>query len=160
MTSVQSKTSSSNEPNSMFYIMATAGVVGLMGGLYYLWSVLAEEELDEQELIEIEEIKQEVEQNKGQLTKDSAIHILYLTNHHAELELKRLKPDIEARRRAAFNNEFEYKKICGEYLEAKETAYVSSSNKILAQFNSTMEDLNKLIVDVDPMDLEKKNVCL
>lgn len=143
--------------DSKFYILATAGVAGVLGGLYFLWTLLAEEEeLDEKEIIEIEELKQNVEINKGEITKETALHILYLTNHHAEEELKRQYPGIEKRRRDAFDNESEYKKVCSEFLEAKESTYIKASQKILAEFNTTMEDLNKIMATLDPTEMDKK----
>lgn len=153
------KTSVSSGPqyDSKFYMLAAAGVAGLLGGMYFIWTLLAdEEELDEKEIIEIEELKNNVEQNKGQIDKETALHILYLINHHSEEEIKKNKPDIEKRRRDAFNNENEYKTICEEYLEAKEMAYMRSSQRILAEFNTTMEALNQIISTVDPMEMEKK----
>lgn len=152
-----SKTTDNSKYDNKFYMLAAAGVAGLLGGFYLLYSLLSdEEELDEKEVIEIEELKQNVEKNKGKIDKDAAIHILFLTNKHAEDELKKMKPDIEKRRREAFNNEYEYKQICSEYLEAKENCYMRSSQKILGEFNTTMEELNKIMALVDPQEMEKK----
>ena len=155
-TSSSTNNSSTQQYNQTLYLLGAAGLAGILAGAYFIWSVLNdEEELDEKEVIEIEEIK-EIVKGKGTIDKNSAIHILYLTNHHAEEELKRIKPDIEKRRREAFNNDYEYKSICSEFLEAKEGAYMRASQKILGEFNTTMEDLNKIMTDVDPLEMEKK----
>jgi len=151
-----SKTTNNDKYDSTFYILAGAGIAGLLGGMYLIYSALGDDDdLDDKELIEIEELKQDVE-TKGQITTDTAIHILYLTNHHAEEELKRIKPDIDKRRREALNDEVAYKEICSEYLEAKEKAYMASTNKIMAEFNTSMEALQEIVSKVDPQIMEKK----
>lgn len=149
--------SKSSNNSSMFYVMAAAGVAGVVGGLYYLWTTFVEpEELNEQEIIEIEELKQEVELNKGEITKDTAVHILCMTNHHAEEEIKKMKPEIDKKRRDAINDEEEYRRICGEYLEAKEICYMNSSQRIMTEFGTNMEVIQKLLENVSPVELEKK----
>ena len=148
--------SNANKSDSLFYILAAAGVAGILGGIYYLYSTFSEEELDEKETIEIEEIKQEIVSNNQKLTQDAAIRALYLVNHHSEENLKKMKPDIEKRRREALDNDEEYKKICMEYLEVKESTYMSSSNLILSQFNTNMDEIHKLLQTCDPLYVEKK----
>lgn len=151
-----SKKINNNNSDSLFYILTAAGVAGILGGLYYLYYSFSEEELDEKETIEIEEIKQDIANNDKKLSQDTAIKALYLVNHRTEEELKKTKPDLEKRRRDAINNEEEYKKICMECLEAKESIYLSSSNLILSQFNITMEEIEKMLQTADPMYVEKK----
>lgn len=152
-----SKSNSSANSNVLFYTMAAAGVAGILGGVYYLWTTFMDaEELDEKEIIEIEELKHKVEVSKGQITRDTAMQILCMTNHHADEEIKKLKPNIDKRRREALNDEDEYRKICGEYLEAKEVAYMSSSQRIMSEFGTNMEELQKLLMGVDPSEMEKK----
>lgn len=155
MNPIKTNNAGSNKSDSMFYLLAAAGVAGVLGGIYYLWNTFAEEEIDEQEMIEIEDIKEEIKKKDGMNT-DTAIRVLYLTNHHAEEELKRSRPDIDKKRREAINNEEEYKALCMEYMEAKEYCYQRASQRILQEFGTSMEEIQKFVQMVDPATLEKK----
>lgn len=146
---------SSNSYTPLFYTLVGAGIAGVLGSVYYLYSLLSDDELNEKEIIEIEEIKQNIEE-KGELTQDSAVHILFLANKHAEEYAKQLKPDLESRRRAAFNNDYEYKALISEFLQLKEQAYMNSSQTVLNQFNVSMEDLQKKVETLHPMEMERK----
>ncbi len=148
--------STSQKSKSLFYCLAAAGVAGVLGGIYFLYNALVEEEFNEKEIIEIEEIKEEIDKIGGVLDKDTAIKILYLTNHHAEEDLKRRFPDNDDKRREAINDDYEYKRICIEMLQEKETSYQSSSYKIMSQFNTNMEEVQKILYGIDPQYMEKK----
>jgi hypothetical protein len=153
--SVNKKSSSSNDTDNSLVLMGIAGIAGIMGGAYMLYNTLyGEDELDEQELIQIEELKQNVEKHDGKITKEIAIKILYLTNHHAEEDLKKNHPDIESKRRACYENDVEYKQACHVYLEAKEKSYVKASEMVINNFNTTQEDLQKILEKVEPQEIE------
>lgn len=149
---------SNQKYSDKFYFFAAAGVAGVLGGLYCLYSLFTddEEEIEEKELIEIEEVKQEITQNNGKLSQDNAIHILYLINHTAEENIKRMKPDLEIRRREAINDDAEYQKVCMEVFECKEMYYKQASDKILGEFNTNMEAINEILMRVDQQVMEKK----
>ncbi len=145
----------SRKSETIFYALAAAGVAGVVGGLYYLYSSFFEENLTEEELIEIEEIKNDLEKH-GKLDQDLAMRILYMTNHHAEEEIKKTHPLIDKKRREALKDEQEYKRICMEYLEAKEFAYQNSSKRIMTEFNTTFEEVQQMLSNLDPTYMEKK----
>jgi hypothetical protein len=140
-----------------FWILGSAAVLGLVGGVYYLYNLFSqEEELSEEQKLQIEEMKQEVEDTNGELTPELAVQTMALTNKFAEEMMKKMKPDIDERRRAAINNPEEYEKICAELFECKEHAYNTATNRVLAQFGFSMEDLQKVMSRVSPFEIEKK----
>jgi hypothetical protein len=140
-----------------FYSLAAVGITGLLGGLYYLYTAFNDDGQVSQEInSQIEEIKQEAEENQGQLTPEVAIKIMALTNKQAEDTIKKIKPDIDERRRAALGTP-EYEQICQEYFEVKETAYQTATAMVLKSYgNIQMEDLHAVMSKVSPHDLERK----
>jgi hypothetical protein len=141
-----------------YYALGLVGISSIIGGLYYLFNAFNDEEVDEQTSNAIEEVKQDVDLKGGELTPDIAIKIMALTNKQAEEFMKRTKPDIDERRRAALNDKARYDQICQEFFEMKEQAYVFASNAILSKFgNITMEDVQNVMARVSPYDLEKKS---
>ena len=141
---------------TVFNALATVGVAGVIGGLYYLFNLFSEEDLSEKEIIEIEEMKETIQKEDGKLTQDLAIKILFLTNHHAEEEMKKQYPHLDKKRREAMNNEEEYKAVCMECLEKKEQLYMHANTRILSEFNTTMEEIQKMLMGIDQNDMEKK----
>ena len=140
-----------------FYFLIGAGVAGVVGGFYYLYSLFNEEiELDEEQEIQVEKVSQEVKDAEGELTVETAIKVMSIANKVCEDSVKKSKPDIEQRRRDAFSNEEEYEKICYEYLECREYAYQNAINVVLGKFNITMESLQKVLTGIPPFELEKK----
>ena len=138
-----------------FYFLLGTGIVGLLGGFYYLWTLFNEDiELNEEQEKQVEKITQEVKD--GELTVEMAIKIMSIANKVCEDTIKKNKPDLDQRRRDAFNNEEEYDKICYEYLENKEYAYQSATQLVLGKFNITMENLQKALTGIPPFELEKK----
>jgi hypothetical protein len=140
-----------------FYSLAAIGITGLIGGLYYLYTTFNEEgEVSDDITNQLEEIKQEAEDNKGVLTPELAIKIMALTNKQAEELIKKLKPDIDDRRRAALGTP-DYEQICQEYFEVKENAYQTATSVVLKKHVGVqMEDLHNVMSKVSPYDLERK----
>jgi hypothetical protein len=140
-----------------FYSLCAVGVTGLLGGLYYLYTAFNDDGQVSQEInSQIEEIKQEAEENQGLLTPELAIKIMALTNRQAEDIIKKVKPDIDDRRRAALGTP-EYEAICQEYFEIKETAYQTATSLILKSYgNIQMEDLHAVMSKVSPYELERR----
>jgi hypothetical protein len=140
-----------------FYSLAAIGVTGLLGGLYYLYTAFNDDTEVSQDInSQLEEIKQEAEENKGELTPDLAIKIMALTNKQAEELIKKAKPDIDDRRRAAMGTP-DYDAICQEYFELKESAYQTATSLVLKSYgNVQMEDLHAIMSRVSPFELEKK----
>jgi hypothetical protein len=140
-----------------FYSLAAIGITGLLGGLYYLYTAFNDEGQVSQEInSQIEEIKQEAEENQGQITPELAIKIMALTNKQAEDLIKKAKPDIDERRRAALGTP-EYESICQEYFEVKEMAYQTATSLILKSYgNIQMEDLHRVMSKVSPYELERR----
>lgn len=143
--------------STLFYGLVGAGVVGALGGLYYLYTILkGEPELTEDQNLQIEEIKQEIEDSKGELTPNLAIQIMAMTNKVSEEILKKLNPDINERRRAAIKNQAEYERLCVEYLEAKNHAYIAANNNVMNKFGFNETDFQNVLQRVNPIEFEQK----
>lgn len=142
--------------SAKFYLMLGAGLVGLAGGLYYLYNLFAEEEISEIELIKIDEIAKKVEESKGVITQEVALQLLAKINKLSEDIIKKQNSDLEMRRREAINNDEEYQSVCMEYLRAKEEAYMTAMNMILQKFNITYEELSEKTSNLSMADLEKQ----
>lgn len=150
--------------NVLFYGLAAGAVAAMVGSAYYLYNLFSQdEELSESDLVKIEQLKEEIteqidEKNNQGLTPEIAVQIMAMTNRVGEEILKKSKPDLEIKRRAAINMPQEYERICQEYLEAKESAYQEASKKVLTQFGDfTFEDINKVLMEVHPAEYEKMN---
>lgn len=140
-----------------YYALGLVGISGIIGGLYYLFQAFNEESVSEETTTVIEQMKQDVELKGGELTPDDAIKIMALTNKHAEEIIRKSKPDIDQRRRAAINDRTKYDQICQEYFESKETAYQAATNTILKKFgNISMDDIQAILSRVSPYELERK----
>jgi hypothetical protein len=140
------------------YGLAIAGIIGALGGLYYIYNLFrSEEELSQEQKLELEELKQEVEHTNGMLTTEQAIQIMACINKKAEDILSKIKPDIDERRRAVINNEKQYEKICSELFEAKEGALQTANTIILKNFGDIdKDDLNKVLSEISPYEIEQK----
>ncbi len=147
----------------MFYAMAAGALAALVGSAYYLYSLFAEEELSEEDMVKIEELKEELtqqmeEKSGGALTPEIAVQIMAMTTKVGEEMIKKLKPDIDSRRRAALNRGDEYEIICQEYLEAREYCFQDATKKVLLQFgNYTFEDIQKAMMELHPSEFERIN---
>jgi hypothetical protein len=141
----------------VFYGLAALGVTGLIGGLYYLYTAFNDEGKASEEITtQIEELKQEAEDNQGELTPEMAIKIMALTNKQAEDLIKKSRPDIDERRRAALGTP-EYETICQEYFEVKENAYQTATTIVLKSYgNIQMDELHNVMSKVSPYELERK----
>ncbi len=148
--------------NALFWGLGAAAVAGIIGSAYYIYSLMnPEEELSENELEQLRELQQEINSDDGQkggLTVETAIQIMAMTNRISEDMIKRSKPDLDDRRRAAINNAEEYERICQEVFESKEWAYNESLQKVIGQFgNISLEEIHKLIQTVPPTEIERIN---
>jgi hypothetical protein len=150
--------------NFLFYGMAAGAVAAMVGSAYYLYNLFSQdEELSDADMVKIEQLKEEIteqidEKNEQGLTPEIAVQIMSMTNRVGEEILKKTKPDLEIKRRAAINMPEEYERICQEYLEAKEYAYQEASKKVLTQFGDfNFEDINTVLMDIHPADYERMN---
>jgi hypothetical protein len=140
-----------------YYALGALGITGIIGGLYYLFQAFNEEAVSEETTTVIEQMKQDVELKGGELTPDDAIKIMALTNKQAEELIRKAKPDIDERRRAAINDKSRYDQLCQEYFESKENAYQAATNIILKKFgNISMDDIQGILSRVSPFELERK----
>lgn len=159
-----------------FYVAIAGGACSVLYGMYYLYNLFKGEiELNDDDLIEIDEIKKEIDKNteptkdnvqtetvdseiSSNLNVETALKILSLINRKTEEQMKLMKPEIEERRRNAFvrKDDFEYEQICAEILEERNRSYMSISEKILNEFNFKYEDLAKCLQTIPPMEIEKR----
>ena len=148
--------------NTLFWGLGAAAVAGIIGSAYYIYTLMnPEEELSENELEQLKELQQEINSDEGKnggLTVETAIQIMAMTNRISEEMIKKNKPDLDDRRRAAINNPEEYERVCQEVFESKEWAYNESLQKVLSQFAGiSLEDIHKLIQTVPPTEIERIN---
>ncbi len=160
-----------------FYVAIAAGACGILTGAYYLYNLFKGDiELSENDMIEIDEIKKQIEHKpndqttevqqteavdsdgNGQLNVETALKILALINRKTEEHMKTVKPDVEERRRNAYlrKDDAEYEQICAEILEERNKSYLTISEKILGEFNYKYEDLGKCIQSLPPIEIEKR----
>lgn len=144
-----------------FYALATVGVAGVVGGLYYIYSIFnEEEETSEITQSKIEDLQQDLEtnlsENMNNLTLDQAVRIISLMNKMTEEIVKKKKPDLDERRRAAINNEALYQELVGESLEERESAMMNAQEVISKKFNGiNMEDIAKIMQSANPETVER-----
>jgi hypothetical protein len=148
--------------NTLFWGLGAAAVAGIIGSAYYIYTLMnPEEELSENELEQLKELQQEINSDEGKnggLTVETAIQIMAMTNRISEEMIKKNKPDLDDRRRAAINNPEEYERVCQEVFESKEWAYNESLQKVLSQFAGiSLDDIHKLIQTVPPTEIERIN---
>jgi hypothetical protein len=142
--------------SALFWVGITAAGVASAWCLYKLYVLFNnEEELGEERLLQIQELKEEVEEAQ-ELSPELAIQIMAMTNKFAEEIMKKMKPDIDEKRRAVFKQPEEYEKICIEMFECKEYAYNSATTKILKEFGFSQEELQKVLQTINPYEMEKK----
>lgn len=143
--------------NAKFFLIASAGIASLIGGAYLLYSLICEDEveLDEEEIIEINNL-QETIQTKGKITSEIAVKILSMINSHTEEELRKKHSHIIKSRREAISNESEYNELCRKTFELKEEINNSVSNKILSQFGTTQDELEVVLRNTDPREIQEK----
>ena len=139
------------------YIFIGGATVSIIGGIYYLYSLFSkQEELTEEQLIEIEEIRQRIEENNGEICTDLAIRILAQINKRVEEIIRTSKPDIDNKRREALGKESVYNSTCAEYFTIKENSYNKATNEILSYFNMQISDLKEIMEQITPNEVEKK----
>lgn len=141
----------------LFYALIGGAAVGILGGLYYLYTLMTkEEEFSEEQQVEVEEIRQQIQENNGELSTDIAIKILAQINKRVEEIMKVTKPELDEKRRLVMNNYKEYNKQCGEFFSLKEAAYNKATNQILNNFNMKISDLKEIMDQITPHEVEKK----
>jgi hypothetical protein len=151
-----------NGYNAAFWGLGAAAVAGIIGSAYYIYSLMyQEEDLSEADLEKVKELQQEIieqEAHQGGLTVDTAMQIMAMTNKISEERIKKARPDLDDRRRAAINNPEEYERICQETLECKNEAYQESVEKVLQQFGGiSIEEIHRVLQSVPPQEIEKIN---
>lgn len=139
-----------------FLALAGTSIAGIIGGLYYFYTLFKDEpEISDEVEHNFEEIQETIQTGK-ELTTDVAIKIIATVNKIAEDIMKSKKPDLDARRREQFNNEEEYEKLVYEFLECKEVCYNQATSVVLNKFNISMQDLQMKLSTVPPYEIEKK----
>ncbi len=145
-----------------------AGVGGLslilVGSAYYVYNLFVsdEEELQEDQLKQIEQIKKDMNSENagssgtGALTIERAMEIMVMMNRLADDSFKKNNADLDTRRRKAIDNEVEYRQLCMESFECKEKYYQQASQTVMSNFGSvSMEDIQKVLAGRNPMEIEK-----
>jgi hypothetical protein len=136
-------------------LLIGGGVLLACSGLYYLYkSIFKEQGLPDKLLIELERIKQQIEENKGDLSPDIVIRILYYINKTSEETMNKL--EINSRRRDAISNDEEYNKLAKECLEMKYNILKSTTKLILQHFEMENSDFKDAIEQITPYEIEKK----
>jgi len=96
--------------------------------------------------------------DKGVLSVDSALNVLYIFQRISENSVKRRYPDIDKRRRDAYWNDDEYEKICKDFLTYTAETYVEATDYITLKLYSsgvTMESVQEVLGVFSPSELEK-----
>lgn len=155
-------TSNKNKNQGVFknlglYLFLGSAAISIAGGIYYLYSIWnRDNDLNEEQQIEIEEIKLKIQEKNGDICTDIAIKILAQINKRVEEIMKKTKIDIDQKRRDAIDNESLYNKLCAEYFALKEESYNKATNQILGYFNMQMSDLKEIMEQITPSEVEKK----
>lgn len=144
--------------DKIWYYSLFGGIaITIIGGIYYLFTIISkQEELSEEQQIEIEEIKQKIKENEGEICTDIAIRILAQINRQVEEIIKKTNSDIEHRRRQAIHNENVYNSVCAEFFSLKESSYNKATNEILGYFNMQISDLKEIMEQITLFEVEKK----
>jgi len=143
--------------NKSFFVLAGAGIAGIIGSVYYLYNLFGGEEIMVDIESQIEELNRSINRNKTkEISIRSAIKIMSMVTKMTEEKVKRTLPDIDIRRRAAFDNNEEYAKICYEFLNCKEDAFQQASNLILDKINISKEDFQNRLARIEAIELEKR----
>ncbi len=141
---------------SLYFILA-ASAVGLFKGFFYLYSLYRKtDKLADEQIIEIEEIKLLILENKGDISTDLVIRILVQINKRSAELMKNSNPSINSKRREAITNNKEYIKQCNEYFNQKNYYYGKATKDIIKLFNFRVKDLKKLIEQIPYYDIERK----
>jgi hypothetical protein len=131
-------------------------ISAVIGSSYYLYNILRNDiELTEDHKMQIEEIKEEIEESNGELTIESSILLVSLITKISHEIFNKYKSDINQRRRANIKNKEEYLKLCKETFRLKEKALNNSTKKVLHHFgNVSYEKIQKMIRKISPNELE------
>lgn len=153
-------TSKKSSYSALFWGLTAGAAIGLLGSAYYLYTLFSgDEDLAEEDMQQLQELKDAVEEsNGGAMNVETAIQIMAMSNRISEEIMKKQKPDLDDRRRAAIDNNDEYERLCQEVFEAKEYAYNQAISKVIGQFgNVNMEEIHKLMSQVPPLEMERIN---
>ena len=146
----------SKKESVWFWGAGAALVVAFVGSAYYFYEYFSQEDIPAEDRGEIEDLKQKLEEEDGKITVDTAIKIMTKAQRMIEDKYKKDKPDLDSRRRAAFNNEEEYHMLCQEMLEYKHENSQSTMDHLLKMFGTDMEELTQVMQNVNPTEIEKK----
>ena len=120
-----------------------------------------EPELNEEDREKIEQIKEQVEvKSSGKLNTDIAIKILAMINKKTEEHIKIIKPDLETRRREAFDKPEDYDQLCAEMIQTRNEVYMSISEKILNEFGYTNEEIGVCLQTLPPIEIEQQMLAV
>jgi hypothetical protein len=142
------------------YFFKGLASVAIIGGLYWLFRYTKDDSEDNDSDSDNEQKKKENKegddtQNTSQaIDKDLAIRIMAEINKKAEDIIKKVKPDIDHRRREAINDKDEYEKICSELFEAKESALQTANKMILGKYEVDNEELNNELSKLHSYEIE------
>lgn len=143
--------------NYLYYTIIGTLAVGTVGGLFYLYSLLKkDDQLSDEQIIEVEEIKQQIQENNGEISVDMAIRILAQINKRIDEIIRPTKNEMDDKRRDKITNYTEYNKLAGEYFALKESAYNKATNQILQQFSMDISDLKEIMEEITQHEVEKK----
>ena len=149
----------SENPTYSKWIFSLCGIAvfGLASYIYYHFPYLKEESiLSEEDQNKISGLREELEGHNWILTPEIAIKLLALINKKTDEYINTRKPDMEKKRRDAFDKKEVYESICNEMLEYRNQIYIKVSDKILYEFGVSNDDLGKLLERLTPIDIEKK----
>lgn len=136
-------------------LLIGGGVVLAFSGIVYLYkTVFKDQGLPEKLLVELEKIKQQIDENKGDLSPDIAIKILFHINKAAEESMTKL--DLTTKRREAISNDEEYNRLAKECLQTKYSILKNTTNLILQHFDMDPSDFKEAIEQITPYEIEKK----
>ncbi len=119
------------------YIFGIATLVSAsIGTLYMVINYFRKDLfLTQDQKIQIEEIRQDIEESNCEITTEAAKQIIALINEIAT-EISNSRSYIHDKRRTAMKNQVEYHKLCKETLKIKDWALREATRKVLHQFGN------------------------
>lgn len=141
-----------------FFILAGAGIAGVVGSLYYMYNLFGgEDTMIEDFDTQIEDLNRSINKKKSkELSVRSAIKIMSMVTKLTEEKVKKVMPDIDKRRRAAFDSNEDYARVCYEFLNCKEDAFQTASNLVLERIGVTREEFQNRLSRIEATELEKR----
>jgi hypothetical protein len=142
--------------SNMFIWGLIGAAAASVGGIFFLFNYFRKDlSLTEDQKIQIEEIRQEIEESNCEITTEAAKQIIALIDHIA-MENFKSKSYIHEKRRSAIKNNIEYIKLCKETLNLKQSALSEATKKVLYYFgNISVEEIQKVLRKIPIYELEK-----